>query len=200
MCYVTYPLINSHAAEHAHLVLSPTICTWLQAFIRFMRNKIPGAGTRSNDQVFMSYTANAMSSSMVSTQLNSFWQKATGKVLVGVDAALFRKAAVSAIHEEHGNLKKDPADLMGHNQKITEKFYLIRLREKTATKTSEALHNIMYRNNQKDADKGEQLPDDVVSQHMSSQADQSDGKLESGRHCWTDEENRHLRRPSKRNH
>ena len=127
---------------------------------------------------------------MVSVQLNSFWQKATGKVLVRVNAASFRKAAVFTIHEEHEHLKKDPADLMGHNQKTTEKFYLIRQKEKTVAKTSEALRNIMYGTNQKDTDKEEeQLPDEVMSQQMSSREHQSDGKLGSGRHRWTDEEN-----------
>ena len=92
----------------------------------FMRNKMPGAGMSSDDHVFISYTANAMSSSMISTQLNSFWQKATDKLLVRVNAAAFRKAAVSAVHEEHGHLKKDLADLMGYNQKTAEKFYLNR--------------------------------------------------------------------------
>ena len=72
-------------------------------------------------------------------------------MLIRVNAASFRKAAVSAIHEEHGHLKKDLADLMGHNQKTAEKFYFIRKKEKTAAKTSEALRNIMYRTDQKDA-------------------------------------------------
>ena len=66
-----------------------------------------------------------MSFSMVSAQLKSFWQKATDKVLVRVNAASFRKAAVSAVHEQHGHLKKDLADLMGHSQKTAERFYLI---------------------------------------------------------------------------
>ena len=70
----------------AHLVLSPTICKWKQASLTFMRNKIPGAETGSNDHVFISSTGNTMSSSMVSAQLNSFWQKATDKVLVRVNA------------------------------------------------------------------------------------------------------------------
>ena len=48
----------------------------------------------------------------------------------------------------------------------------------------------MYRTDQKDADKEEeQLPDEVVSQQMSSREEQSDRKLENGRHRWTDEKN-----------
>ena len=173
----------------AHLVLSPTIYTWLQAFVKFMRNEIPGAGMSSDDHVFISYTANAMSSSMISAQLNCFWQKATDKLLVRVNAAAFRKAAVFAVHEEHGHLKKDLTDLMGHNQKTAEKFYLIRQKEKAAAKTSEALRNIMYRTDHKEAEQEEEVPDEVVSQQRSRQEAQSDGKLESGLHRWTDEEN-----------
>ena len=48
----------------------------------------------------------------------------------------------------------------------------------------------MYRTDQKDADKEEeQLPDEVVSQQMSSREEQSDRKLENDRHRWTDEKN-----------
>ena len=141
----------------------------------------------SDDHVFISYTANAVSSSMISAQLNSFWQKATDKLLVRVNAEAFRKAAVSTVHEEHGHLKKDLAHLMGHDQKTAEKFYLIRQKGKTAAKTSEALCNIMYRTDQKEAE--QEVPHEVVSQQRSRQEAQSDGKLESGRHRWTDEEN-----------
>ena len=172
----------------AHLMLSPTICKWKQASLTFMRNKTPGAETGSNDHVFISSTGNTMSSSMVSAQLNSFWQKATDKVLVRVNAASFRKAAVSAVHEQHGHLKKDLADLLGHNQKTTGKFYLIRQKEKTAAKTSEALRNIMYRTSKSEAE--EEVPEEMSQQKSGNEDDQSDGKLGSGCHRWTDEENK----------
>ena len=48
----------------------------------------------------------------------------------------------------------------------------------------------MYRTDQKDVDKEEeQLPDEVVSQQMSSREEQSYRKLENDRHRWTDEKN-----------
>ena len=47
----------------------------------------------------------------------------------------------------------------------------------------------MYRTDQKEAEQDEEVPDEVVSQQHSRQEAQSDGKLESGRHHWTDEEN-----------
>ena len=47
----------------------------------------------------------------------------------------------------------------------------------------------MYRTDQKEAEQEEEVPDEVVSQQRSRQEAQSDGKLESGRHRWTDDEN-----------
>ena len=58
------------------VVLSPTVLTWLQTFVKHMRSKLPVAGIRSDDKVFLSWTASEMSSSMISAQLNSFWHKA----------------------------------------------------------------------------------------------------------------------------
>ena len=54
----------------------------------------------------------------------------------------------------------------------------------------------MYRRtDQKDPDKEEEqsLPDEVVSKQMSSREGQSDGNLESGRHCWIDERNKSIK-------
>ncbi|EDO28775.1 predicted protein [Nematostella vectensis] len=133
---------TSASAGPAHVVLSPTVFTWLKAYVKYMRNKVSGAGTDPDEKVFISFTASEMTSSMISAQLNSFWQKAVEKIRV--NAASFRKAAVSVVHEEHQHLRKDLADLMGHNQKTAEKFYLVRQKSKSAAKTSLALRNIMY--------------------------------------------------------
>ena len=138
------------------------------------------AGIGSDDPLFISFTANTMSSSMVSAQLNSFWKNATDKVLVRVHAASFRKAAVSAVHEIHGHLKKDIADLVGHNHKTAEKIYLIRKKEKTAAKTSEALCNIVYRNNHNKAE--QEVPVEVSEQGSRKDEVHSDSTLQSGGH------------------
>ncbi|XP_048578760.1 uncharacterized protein LOC5499247 [Nematostella vectensis] len=115
---------TSASAGPAHVVLSPTVFTWLKAYVKYMRNKVSRAGTDPDEKVFISFTASEMTSSMISAQLNSFWQKAVEKIRV--NAASFRKAAVSVVHEEHQHLRKDLADLMGHNQKTAEKFSLSR--------------------------------------------------------------------------
>ena len=128
----------------ASVVLSLTVLKWLQTFVKHMRNKVPGAGICSDDKVFISWTANEMSSSAISAQLNSFWQKAIGKELNRVCATSFRKAAVSEIHENHKNVKGDLADLMGHHPKTAKKYYRIRQKSKSAARTSEALRKIMY--------------------------------------------------------
>ncbi|KAK3720320.1 hypothetical protein QZH41_020401 [Actinostola sp. cb2023] len=63
----------------ANVVLSPMVLKWLQAFITYMRNHLAGAGTSDSCKIFLSWSAKEMSSSMVSAQLNSCWQKAMGK-------------------------------------------------------------------------------------------------------------------------
>ncbi|EDO27707.1 predicted protein [Nematostella vectensis] len=100
---------TSASAGPAHVVLSPTVFTWLKAYVKYMRNKVSGAGTDPDEKVFISFTVSEMTSFMISAQLNSLWQKAVGKIRV--NAASFRKAAVSVVHEEHQHLRKDLADL-----------------------------------------------------------------------------------------
>ena len=102
----------------------------------------------------------------------------------------------SAIREEHGHLKNNLADLMGDNQNTAVKFYLIHQKEKTAPNCLR--HSItlcIEEPTKKDPDKEEEqlLPDEVVSKQMSNREGQSDGNLESGRHCWIDERNKSVK-------
>ena len=170
----------------AAIVLSPTVFKWLQAFVTHMRNNLPGVGSSKDDKVFLSWTASQMSSSMISAQLNSFWQKAMGKEQDRICAASFRKAAVSEVHENHENLKNDLADLMGHHQKTAEKFYLIRQKNKNAARTSKALTKIMYRStcHTETTVKTNKREETSTNQEDQDIAESS----ESLRHRWTEEE------------
>ena len=170
----------------ATIVLSPTVFKWLQAFVTHLRNNLPGVGSSKDDKVFLSWTASEMSSSMISAQLNSFWQKSMGKEQDRICAASFRKAAVSEVHENHENLKSDLADLMGHHQKTAEKYYLIRQKNRSAARTSKALTNIMYRGTSHTAttvntDKNEITPTDKEEEDITKSP-------ESPRHRWIKEE------------
>lgn len=113
----------------ATVVLSSSVQKWLLAFVSFMHHHLMGVTRENEDRVFISWSAKAMTSSMITAQINSFWQRSTGKA-EHVSATSFRKAVVSAVHSDHAHLKNNLADLMSHNPKTAEKFYLIRQKRK----------------------------------------------------------------------
>ena len=106
----------------ASVVLSETLHKWLVSYVRYMSIHVPGVSSRKEEFVFMSWSGKDMTTSMVSAQINSFWQKSTGNRTVRVKAAAFRKAAVSIVHMEHAHLKGPLADLMSHNPQTAETF------------------------------------------------------------------------------
>ena len=129
----------------ANLVLSPKVYKWLQNFVKYMRNTIPNVGTSQTDHVFVTFTGKSMSSSMISTQLDSFWQKAMDKPFVRVNATSFRKAVVSEVHGHQPNLKDQLADLMNHDPKTAKNFYRIYEKSGNAATTSRAVQDLMYK-------------------------------------------------------
>ena len=178
----------------ATVVLSSSIHKWLLAFVSFMRHRLTGVTRENEDRVFVSWSAKAMTSSMVTAQINSFWQRSTGKA-DRVSATSFRKAAVSAVHSDHAHLKNDLADLMSHNPKTAEKFYLIRQKRKNAAKTSESLQNI-FRGSpspSKDDTENDKMPEEQPGQSES----QVQGS--SSRHVWSREEDEAIRKCFKTN-
>ena len=158
----------------ATVVLSPTIHKWVLAFVTHMRHK----QDKDEDRVFLSWSAKCMTSSMITAQINSFWQRATGNG-DRVSATSFRKAAVSAVHSDHAHLKKDLADLMSHNPKTAEKFYLIRQKRKNAAKTSESLQNIF-----RGSASNHEIEDDKRSEEQQTESQESS----LNRHVWSTEE------------
>ena len=178
----------------ATVVLSSSIHKWLLAFVSFMRHRLTGVTRENEDRVFVSWSAKAMTSSMVTAQINSFWQRSTGKA-DRVSATSFRKAAVSAVHSDHAHLKNDLADLMSHNPKTAEKFYLIRQKRKNAAKTSESIQNI-FRGSpspSKDDTENDKTPEEQPGQS------ESQGQGSSSRHVWSREEDEAIRECFKTN-
>ena len=140
--------VFKHKTLKAHgpatVVLNPTIHKWLMVFVSHMRHRLYGVSAHDHDALFVSWTAKSMSSSMISAQLNSCWQKAVGKDADRVSATAFRKAAVSVVHEQHGHLKNSLAALMDHNPKTAEKYYSIKQKSKNAARTAQALNSILH--------------------------------------------------------
>ena len=171
----------------ATVVLSATIHKWLLSFVSYMRHRLTGVTREDADRVFISWSANAMTSSMITAQINSFWQRSTGSP-DRVSATSFRKAAVSAVHSDHAHLKKDLADLMSHNPKTAEKFHLIRQKRKNAAKTSESLQNIF-----RGSPSNLESEDDKTSEEQVDESE-SQGQGSSNRHVWSKEEDEAIRK------
>lgn len=130
-----------------NVVLTETIHKWMKIFVASMRHRIPGVSPRDDSNLFLTWSGKDMSSSMVSSQINSCWQKAMGKQSDRINAASFRKASVTIVHDKHPKLKKDLADLMAHNPETANKFYNIRQKGKKAAETSRQLSCIMRESN-----------------------------------------------------
>ena len=111
-----------------------------------MRYSLQGVSSTAEDRVFVSWTGKAMTSSMVSAQINSFWSKALGKDAERMSATLIRKTAVSAVHERQGSMKKNLANLMTHSEKTADKYYNIQQKGKNDAKTVEQLRTVLRSN------------------------------------------------------
>ena len=141
---LNHKTLESHGP--ASLVISTNLYTWLAIFIRKMRYSLQGVSSTAEDRVFVSWTGKAMTSSMVSAQINSFWSKALGKDAERMSATLIRKTAVSAVHERKGSMKKNLANLMTHSEKTADKYYNIQQKGKNDAKTVEQLRTVLRSN------------------------------------------------------
>lgn len=171
----------------ATVVLSSSVQKWLLAFVSFMHHRLTGVTRENEDRVFVSWSAKAMTSSMITAQINSFWQRSTGKA-EHVSATSFRKAAVSAVHSDHAHLKNNLADLMSHNPKTADKFYLIRQKRKNAAKTSESLQIIFQGSLSPSNDETE---NDKTPKEQPGESESQEGR--SNRHVWSKEEDEAIR-------
>ena len=73
-----------------------------------------------------------MFSSMVSTQLNSFWEKAVGhtKERPRISATLVRKSVVSKVRTQKPELGKDLANLNCHSEDTAKRSYFFQEKNK----------------------------------------------------------------------
>ena len=100
----------------------------------------------TGDPLFISFHGKKMSSSMVTGQLNSFWQKSVG----GGDrfnATKMRKVSVTKTHSTKPELKKQLSNLMAHSVGMAEKVYYLEDKTRQAASTSESLRQILRTDN-----------------------------------------------------
>jgi len=113
-----------------------------------MRRNFEESEICNNDPLFISFHGMKMSSSKVTGQLNSFWQKAVGKSC-RFSATKIRKASVTMIHTNKPEMKKDLSHLMAHTLNTAKKAYLLENKTKQATLTSTSLRELMRQDDKK---------------------------------------------------
>ena len=86
-----------------------------------------------------------MSSSMVSAQLNSSWEKAVGHTQERprINATLVRKSAVSKVHSQKPHSKGDLANLMCHSEDTARRSYFLHEKWKNPGSMGAALRTIL---------------------------------------------------------
>uniref|UniRef100_A0A7M5V265 Uncharacterized protein n=2 Tax=Clytia hemisphaerica TaxID=252671 RepID=A0A7M5V265_9CNID len=117
----------------------------LKIYIKYFRNKLEGINRSKTSPVFVSWSGNKMSSSMVTGQIKSYWSKCVGLTAnkPTFSTTKVRKFAVTKTYEERPDLKKDVAMLMCHSEKTAAKSYYLQEKNKNASKTSKMLHALM---------------------------------------------------------
>jgi len=92
--------LNPRRAGPATLCFSHDLYTEAEKYLRLFRNNLDGVSTARTEPFFLSWQGKKMSSSMVTAQLNSFWNKAVGKTEARnrFNATLVRKSCVTKVH------------------------------------------------------------------------------------------------------
>ena len=105
---VTWGSVVRHKTMKVHgpasVVLSEVLHKWLVSYVRYTRIHVLGATNGKDELVFMSWSGNEMTFSMVSAHILTPFGRSQRLNKVKVDAAAFRKAAVSVVHERHAHL------------------------------------------------------------------------------------------------
>ncbi len=113
---------------------------YLNIFITQIRAPVMRITKAITNNVFITFTGQALSTSGVGDQMSSFWEKATGKTM---NASLMRKSCVSIVHSSLPEFKSDLAAHMNHALRTAENTYFIQDKLKKSAKTSELLRKTL---------------------------------------------------------
>ena len=120
----------------AHIVCTAALFRELAVFKRNFRDKLEGITTRPKDTMFVSWTGGAMDSSLVTTQMGSFWKRALNKVSSKINPTLVRKYTTTTVHENLPDKKQKTANLLCHSLRVAEKNYALYDKQKSAVSAS----------------------------------------------------------------
>ncbi|XP_028414073.1 uncharacterized protein LOC114537140, partial [Dendronephthya gigantea] len=119
--------LSSHGS--VNVIFNASLYRYTKIYIQKFRNRLADVNTDKDSPVFLTSNQKKMKSSQVETSMGG--------------ATAFRKAAVSAVHEQNEDLRGDLADLMVHKQSTADHYYLLKNKGKSAVRTSNELAKIM---------------------------------------------------------
>ena len=93
----------------AYVNIDEELYTYLGIFIKFIRNDVKP----TTNKVFLSWNGGHMDTSMMGTQLKSFWTKAVGNVGKRMNSTLLRKLATTTVHRHLPQHKRRQNSLPG---------------------------------------------------------------------------------------
>ena len=109
--------------------------SYLETFIKYIRADVK----TTTNKVFVSWNGGHMDTTMMGTQLKSFWTKEVGDVGKRMNATLLRKLATTTIHKHLPQHKKKTADLLCHRESTATNYYSLSRKKDTAVEASEIL-------------------------------------------------------------
>ncbi|XP_065667327.1 uncharacterized protein LOC136087847 [Hydra vulgaris] len=124
----------------AHIVLSHSLHLKVKKYIKFMRNMLDGVSKEDDSYVFLSWSGSPISSSMLSKQFSSFWQKGTGRSCL--NPTIVRKYTTTLVHDKYPELKQNTANLLCHNVNTAEKSYAIVEKMNKVAETSKRIREV----------------------------------------------------------
>ena len=90
----------------------------------FPKTKLPGVGLGENEPMFISWSANPMSSSMVTTQISNIFNNGIGRSFdVRMNPTVVRKYTTTIVHSNESANKQELADHHCHSLSKAEKSY-----------------------------------------------------------------------------
>lgn len=98
----------------AKIVLTQTLHSWLMVFIKKIVPFIPQGSSAEADNAFLSWNGENLDSCRIGRCFQVLWKKAG--LRDNITCTLFRKTAVSTVHQQCLSMKANLADLMCHRQ------------------------------------------------------------------------------------
>ena len=140
--------VKKHKTKHkgpAHIAFSAKNFKWLKTYLNKFRNQLDGIGTTPKHTVFVSWNGGLMDSSLITTQMGTFWKRALGNSSAKINPTLVRKFTTTTVHENVPSTKQKTANLLCHSLGMAEKKYALYNKQQAAVGTSAALKEVQRR-------------------------------------------------------